>query len=65
MRIRFWAILPALALCACEPDSGQLAEADLFNRPAEKIRACFGAPDGRIPVGIEQILGLPDRSVAG
>ena len=55
MRLTFWAVLPALALCACEPDSGQLAEAGLFNRPAAKIRACFGEPDLRLRVGIEQI----------
>ena len=39
----------------CEPDSVQLAEAYLFNQPAAKVRACFGEPDRRIPVGIEQI----------
>ena len=55
MRIGIWAALAALALCGCEPDSQQIAEAGLFNRPAAVIRACFGAPDRRIPVGIEQI----------
>ena len=44
-----------LALAACEPESEQLAQASLFNRPAAKIRACFGAPDRLIPVGVEQI----------
>jgi hypothetical protein len=53
MRIGFLAAL--LALGACETDNAQIAEAELFNRPAAKLRACFGAPDRRIPVGIEQI----------
>src|SRR3954447_18436693 len=54
---RRWRIcgLAALALGGCTPDDSQLAEAYLFNRPAAKIRACFGEPDRRIPVGIEQI----------
>jgi hypothetical protein len=54
MRMAFWAWLPALALSGCV-DSGQLAESSLFNQPAEKIRDCFGAPDRRIKVGVEQI----------
>ena len=44
-----------LALGGCAPDEAQLGEAYLFNRPAAKIRACFGKPDRRIAVGIEQI----------
>ncbi len=55
MRIGFWAAIAALSLCGCEADNAQLAEAGLFNRPAAKIRACFGPPDRRIPVGVEQI----------
>ncbi len=57
MRIgnRIAAVTLTLATTACETDSGQLAEAYLFNRPAAKVRACFGEPDRRIPVGIEQI----------
>jgi len=55
MRIGIWAALGALALCGCEADEQQLAETYLFNRPAAKIRACFGPPDRRIPVGVEQI----------
>jgi len=55
MRFGYGAAVLALVLAACEPDGGQLAEAGLFNRPAAKIRACFGEPDRRIPVGIEQI----------
>jgi hypothetical protein len=55
MRIGIFALAAALALCGCEPDSEQLAEAGLFNRPASQIRACFGPPDKRIPVGVEQI----------
>jgi hypothetical protein len=47
--------LAAFALAACEPDSGQLAEASLFNGPAAKIRACYGKPERRIFVGVEQI----------
>jgi len=46
---------PVLALAGCYVDSGQLAEAGLFNQPAAKVRACFGRPDERIAVGIEQI----------
>jgi hypothetical protein len=49
------AVLPALALGACDVESGQLAEASLFNQPAAKIRACFGKPDQHISVGVEQI----------
>jgi hypothetical protein len=49
------AMTPALALAGCYVDSGQLAQASLFNQPASKVRACFGRPDQRIPVGIEQI----------
>ncbi|MDE3176173.1 MAG: hypothetical protein KGM15_08740 [Pseudomonadota bacterium] len=44
-----------LALAGCAPDEAQLGETYLFNRPAAKIRACFGPPDQRIPVGVEQI----------
>ena len=55
MRIGIWAALGALALCGCETDDQQLAETYLFNSPAAKIRACFGPPDRRIPVGVEQI----------
>lgn len=44
-----------LGLGGCAPDEAQLGEAYLFNRPAAKIRACFGKPDQRIAVGIEQI----------
>ncbi len=55
MQILPWLGVAALGLAACEPDSVQLAEAGLFNQPAKKIRACFGEPERRIPVGIEQI----------
>ena len=55
MRIGIWAALATLALCGCEADEQQLAQTYLFNRPAAKIRACFGPPDRRIPVGVEQI----------
>jgi hypothetical protein len=55
MRIWIVAALTALALAACEPDSAQLAEAGLVNRPAAKIRACFGPPDRRIAAGAEEI----------
>ena len=55
MRMGIFAAVAALMLGACETDSGQLAQAGLFNRPAAKLRACFGEPDRRIPVGIEQI----------
>ncbi len=37
---------------------------DLFNRPAAKIRACFGQPDRRIPVGDRADLGLRHRPAA-
>ena len=57
MRIGYRVAAAALTLAttACEPDSDQLADAYLFNRPAAKVQACFGQPDRRIPVGIEQI----------
>jgi hypothetical protein len=55
MRIGIWAAVGALALSGCEADEQQLAQTYLFNRPAAKIRACFGPPDRRIPVGVEQI----------
>jgi hypothetical protein len=57
MRNAIWAIAPALALAlaGCYVDSGQLVEASLFNQPAAKVRACFGRPDQRISVGVEQI----------
>jgi hypothetical protein len=55
MRIWLGLGLTALALAACEPDSVQLAEAGLFNQPAAKLRACYGEPNRRIGVGIEQI----------
>jgi hypothetical protein len=45
----------ALPLAACEADGAQLAETYVFNRPAAKLKACFGEPDRRIPVGVEQI----------
>jgi hypothetical protein len=45
----------ALAVGGCMPDDAQLGEAYLFNRPAAKIRACYGKPDRRIAVGIEEI----------
>jgi hypothetical protein len=54
MRTAIWLGM-ALALAACQPDSGQLAEAYLFNQPTAKVRACFGEPDRRVPVGIEEI----------
>jgi hypothetical protein len=55
--MRFWigAGLAALPLAACEPDGAQLAEAGLVNRPAAKIRACFGRPDQRMRAGVEEI----------
>lgn len=55
MRNAIWAMLPALALAGCYVDSDQLAQASLFNQPAAKVRACFGRPDRRISVGVEQI----------
>ena len=55
MRKAIWALLPALALAACDVESEQLAQTSLFNQPAAKVRACFGAPDRRIAVGVEQI----------
>jgi hypothetical protein len=55
MRMAILAGLPALALAGCEVDSGQIAEAALFNQPAAKVRACFGEPDQRIAVGVEHI----------
>ena len=48
-------IAAALVLGACEPETDQLAQAALFNGPAAKIRACYGKPDQRISVGVEQI----------
>ena len=48
-------VLAALTLGGCMPDDDQLAEAFLFNGPVATVRACFGEPDKRIPVGIEQI----------
>jgi hypothetical protein len=56
MRVALWAsAAAALGLAACEPESDQIAEATLFNGPVAKIRECYGKPDRRIPVGIEQI----------
>jgi len=55
MRKAISAMLPALALAGCYVDSDQLAQAGLFNQPAAKVRACFGRPDEKIPVGVEQI----------
>jgi hypothetical protein len=45
----------AFGIAGCEPDDDQLAQTALFNGPAAKIRTCFGKPDRRIPVGVEQI----------
>ncbi len=55
MRAAIRSLAAAIALGGCETDSDQVAQATLFNGPASKIRACFGKPDRRIPVGVEQI----------
>ena len=55
MRATVWSLAAVVGLASCETDSDQIAQATLFNGPASKIRACFGRPDQRIPVGVEQI----------
>jgi len=55
MRAAVWTLAAAAALAGCETDTDQIAQATLFNGPASKIRACFGRPDQRISVGVEQI----------
>jgi hypothetical protein len=47
--------LLALALGACGVDDSQLAETDLFNQPARRLKDCFGEPSRRQHVGIEQV----------
>ena len=45
----------ALCLAACGVDDGQLAEADLYNQPARRLRDCFGEPAQKRHVGVEQV----------
>ena len=54
MRVMF-CVLAVAALTSCGVDDEQLAATGLYNGPSKSVRACYGEPDKRIPVGVEQI----------
>ncbi len=47
--------LVGAALTSCGVDDAQLAETDLFNQPARRVKECFGEPSQRQRVGVEQV----------